>query len=138
MVMQRLGGAEHRGACARLLARTFTNLIRDLSKRLWHAEPVQTTGTASTTSVLRVMNSRAVFAEVFRLGKASRPELAQTTGLSKPTVSLALTHLERAGLANHQRLRPAAIVVGGRHADDVCRHFQDQRIEKSAVDAKFG
>jgi predicted NBD/HSP70 family sugar kinase len=69
---------------------------------------VQITGTASTTSVLRVMNSRAVFAEVFRLGKASRPELAQTTGLSKPTVSLALTHLERAGLLRQVGQRAGA------------------------------
>jgi predicted NBD/HSP70 family sugar kinase len=65
---------------------------------------VQITG----TSVLRVMNSRAVFAEVFRLGKASRPELAQATGLSKPTVALALTHLERAGLLRQVGQRAGA------------------------------
>ena len=56
---------------------------------------MQTTNTASTTSVLRVMNERAVFAETFRLGTVSRPELAQQTGLSKPTVAMALTNLER-------------------------------------------
>jgi len=44
------------------------------------------------------MNERAVFAEVFRLGKASRPELAGVTGLSKPTVAVALNNLEDAGL----------------------------------------
>ncbi|TQS41194.1 ROK family transcriptional regulator [Cryptosporangium phraense] len=54
--------------------------------------------TASTTTVLRVMNERAVFAEVFRLGQASRPELASVTGLSKPTVAVALANLEDAGL----------------------------------------
>jgi len=70
---------------------------------------VQTTGTASTTSVLRVMNERAVFAEIFSLGKVSRPELAQATGLSKPTVSVALSNLERAGLLRQvgQRAGPA-------------------------------
>ncbi|MEV8508881.1 ROK family transcriptional regulator [Actinoplanes sp. NPDC051475] len=66
---------------------------------------MQSSATASTTSVLRVMNERAVFAEVFRLGKASRPELARVTGLSKPTVALALTNLESAGLLRQVGLR---------------------------------
>jgi len=44
------------------------------------------------------MNERAVFAEIFRLGTVSRPELARVTGLSKPTVALALNNLEDAGL----------------------------------------
>jgi predicted NBD/HSP70 family sugar kinase len=69
---------------------------------------VQTTDTASTTSVLRVMNERAVFAETFRLGTVSRPELAQHTGLSKPTVALALTNLERAGLLRRVGMRAGA------------------------------
>jgi predicted NBD/HSP70 family sugar kinase len=59
---------------------------------------VQTVTTASTTRVLRAMNERAVFAETFRLGTVSRPELAQHTGLSKPTVAGVLADLERAGL----------------------------------------
>ncbi len=62
-------------------------------------------GTASTTAVLRVMNERAVFAEIFRLGKVSRPELAQATGLSKPTISMALADLERARLVRPVGLR---------------------------------
>ena len=49
------------------------------------------------------MNERAVFAEVFRLGKVSRPELARATGLSKPTISVALADLERAGLLRARR-----------------------------------
>ncbi|WP_344613016.1 ROK family transcriptional regulator [Dactylosporangium salmoneum] len=69
---------------------------------------MQTTGTASTTSVLRVMNERAVFAETFRLGTVSRPELAQHTGLSKPTVAVALTNLERAGLLRQVGMRAGA------------------------------
>jgi predicted NBD/HSP70 family sugar kinase len=69
---------------------------------------VQTTGTASTTSVLRVINERAVFAETFRLGTVSRPELAQQTGLSKPTVAVALTNLERAGLLRQVGMRAGA------------------------------
>ncbi|MFF5229317.1 ROK family protein [Dactylosporangium sp. NPDC000521] len=74
---------------------------------------MQTTGTASTTSVLRVMNERAVFAETFRLGRVSRPELAQHTGLSKPTVAVALTNLERAGLLRQVGMRAG---VAGRSA----------------------
>ena len=66
---------------------------------------VQSSATASTTSVLRVMNERAVFAEIFRLGKVSRPELAQVTGLSKPTVAVTLSNLENAGLLRQVGLR---------------------------------
>ncbi|WP_433205400.1 ROK family protein [Dactylosporangium sp. CS-047395] len=69
---------------------------------------MQITNTASTTSVLRVMNERAVFAETFRLGTVSRPELAQHTGLSKPTVAVALTNLERAGLLRQVGTRAGA------------------------------
>jgi predicted NBD/HSP70 family sugar kinase len=54
--------------------------------------------TASTTSVMRVMNERAAFAQLLRHGPASRPELAAATGLSKPTISVALADLERVGL----------------------------------------
>jgi len=53
---------------------------------------------ASTTSVLRVMNERAVYERIRLDGPISRPEVAQATGLSKPTVSLALADLERTGL----------------------------------------
>ncbi|HEY3140873.1 MAG TPA: ROK family protein [Acidimicrobiales bacterium] len=54
--------------------------------------------TASTTSVMRVMNERAAFAQLLRHGPASRPELAAATGLSKPTIAVALADLERVGL----------------------------------------
>jgi len=54
--------------------------------------------TASTTSVLRVINERAVYERIRLDGPVSRPELARATGLSKPTISLALADLERVGL----------------------------------------
>src|SRR3954471_14964581 len=57
--------------------------------------------TASTTSVMRVMNERAVFERVRVLAPVSRPQLADATGLSKPTISLALADLERCGLVRH-------------------------------------
>src|SRR5262245_765836 len=44
------------------------------------------------------MNERAVFERIRQLGPVSRPQLAQATGLSKPTISLALADLERWGL----------------------------------------
>lgn len=65
-------------------------------------------GAANTTSLLRLINQRAVFTEIFRLGKASRPELAGVTGLSKPTISMALADLERARL-----VRPVGLRSGG-------------------------
>src|SRR6478609_6264041 len=51
--------------------------------------------TASTTSLLRVINERAVFELIRQQGPVSRPQLAEATGLSKPTISLALADLER-------------------------------------------
>ena len=57
--------------------------------------------TASTTSVMRVMNERAVFERIRVLAPVSRPQLATATGLSKPTISLALANLERCGLVRH-------------------------------------
>ena len=50
---------------------------------------------ASTTRLLRVINERAVFERIRQLGPVSRPQLAEATGLSKPTISLALADLER-------------------------------------------
>jgi predicted NBD/HSP70 family sugar kinase len=47
---------------------------------------------------MRVMNERAVFERVRLLGPVSRPQLAEATGLSKPTIYLALLNLERSGL----------------------------------------
>jgi predicted NBD/HSP70 family sugar kinase len=57
--------------------------------------------TVSTTTAMRLMNERAVFERIRLLGPVSRPQLAQATGLSKPTISLALANLERAGLVRH-------------------------------------
>jgi predicted transcriptional regulator len=54
--------------------------------------------TASMTSVLRVINERAVYERIRLNGPVSRPEVAKATGLSKPTISLALADLEKVGL----------------------------------------
>jgi predicted NBD/HSP70 family sugar kinase len=51
-----------------------------------------------TPRLLRAINERALFEVLRRDGPLSRPQLARTAGLSKPTVSLALGNLETAGL----------------------------------------
>ncbi|GAB3682730.1 ROK family protein [Actinocorallia lasiicapitis] len=56
------------------------------------------TTTASTTALLRVINEKAALEQIRLHGPISRPELAKNTGLSKPTISLALADLERVGL----------------------------------------
>ncbi|GAA3197454.1 ROK family transcriptional regulator [Actinocorallia longicatena] len=56
------------------------------------------TTTASSTALLRVINERAALEQIREHGPISRPELAKNTGLSKPTISLALADLERVGL----------------------------------------
>jgi predicted NBD/HSP70 family sugar kinase len=48
--------------------------------------------------VLRSNNERVLLERLRAAGTASRAELARVTGISKPTVSTALGHLERAGL----------------------------------------
>jgi predicted NBD/HSP70 family sugar kinase len=51
-----------------------------------------------TPRLLRAMNERGLLEHVRLHGPLSRAQLARETGLSKPTVSLALANLERAGL----------------------------------------
>src|SRR5260370_42407537 len=61
--------------------------------------------TASRTSVLRVINEGAVYERIRLNGPVSGPEVAKATGLSKPTISLALVDLERVGLVRTVGLR---------------------------------
>ncbi|HET7017776.1 MAG TPA: ROK family protein [Streptosporangiaceae bacterium] len=56
----------------------------------------------TTPQLMRALNQRTVYDGLQRLGSASRAELARRTGLSKPTISLAVADLERAGM-----VRPA-------------------------------
>src|SRR5579862_366467 len=74
-----------------------------MAGRGWHGRSAvdSVEDTASTTTVMRVMNERAVFERIRLLGPVSRPQLAEATGLSKPTISLALVNLERCGLVRH-------------------------------------
>jgi predicted NBD/HSP70 family sugar kinase len=56
---------------------------------------------ANTTAVVRIINERAVYEQTRRLGPVSASQLVTATGLSKPTIGLALGGLERAGLVRH-------------------------------------
>jgi predicted NBD/HSP70 family sugar kinase len=51
-----------------------------------------------TPRLLRAHNERALLESLRRAGPSSRPDLARTAGLSKPTVSQALANLESVGL----------------------------------------
>src|SRR3954470_11595016 len=51
-----------------------------------------------TPRLLRAINERALLEALRHDGPMSRPQLARTAGLSKPTVSQALANLESAGL----------------------------------------
>jgi predicted NBD/HSP70 family sugar kinase len=63
-----------------------------------------TTTSASLTSgaarpqLLRALNEQLLLRHVRQVGRCSRAELSRFTGLSKPTVSVALANVERAGL----------------------------------------
>src|SRR5437868_15071804 len=49
--------------------------------------------TAGTPSLLRAINERSILELIHRRGPMSRAQVARVSGLSKPTVSLALTGL---------------------------------------------
>src|SRR5690242_11560303 len=48
--------------------------------------------------LIRTMNEQLLLNQIRRLGLCSRADLARLSGLSKPTVSLALANVERSGL----------------------------------------
>jgi predicted NBD/HSP70 family sugar kinase len=53
---------------------------------------------AARPALIRAMNEHLLLEQIRVSGPCSRAELARVSGLSKPTVSLALANLERAGL----------------------------------------
>jgi len=56
------------------------------------------TATGTTPQLMRALNQRTVYDALKTMGTASRAQISRGTGLSKPTVSLAVADLERAGL----------------------------------------
>jgi predicted NBD/HSP70 family sugar kinase len=78
-------------------------------------------GTDSRQSLLRELGEQAVLETIFRKGPITRPEIATSTNLSKPTVSAAVSRLEQGGLvraagrrAGHRGRKPVAYVVSPR------------------------
>ena len=53
---------------------------------------------AARPSLIRAMNEQLLMEHIRQRGPCSRAELARVSGLSKPTVSLALDNMERSGL----------------------------------------
>jgi predicted NBD/HSP70 family sugar kinase len=68
---------------------------------------------AARPALIRAMNEQLLLEHIRTAGPYSRAELARVSGLSKPTVSLALANLERAGLVRHAGQRTG---VPGRSA----------------------
>lgn len=75
--------------------------------------------TSSTTparpQLIRAMNEQLLLDQIRSSGQLSRADLARSSSLSKPTVSLALSNLERAGLVRAAGVRtgvpgPAAVL----------------------------
>jgi predicted NBD/HSP70 family sugar kinase len=70
---------------------------------------------AARPQLIRAMNEKVMLDHIRRAGPLSRADLARISGLSKPTVSLALANIERAGLVQSAGHRtgvpgPAAIL----------------------------
>src|SRR5713226_614196 len=54
--------------------------------------------TPARPQLIRTMNEQLLLNQIRQLGLCSRADLARLSGLSKPTVSLALVNVERSGL----------------------------------------
>ena len=61
---------------------------------------VQPGGAAARPQLLRALNEQLLLKRIRQTGRCSRADLARFSGLSKPTVSLALANLEQAGLVH--------------------------------------
>src|SRR5215472_5979256 len=70
-------------------------------------------GQAARPQLLRALNEQLLLRHIRRLGRCSRADLARLSGLSKPTVSLALANVERSGLVREAGQRTG---VPGRSA----------------------
>src|SRR5690348_18328531 len=71
--------------------------------------------TPARPQLIRAMNEQLLLDHIRSSGQISRADLARSSSLSKPTVSLALANLERAGLVRTAGVRtgvpgPAAVL----------------------------
>ena len=62
-------------------------------------------GSPAGPQLIRALNEQLLLHHIRNAGQISRAELARLTGLSKPTVSLALTNLDRAGVVRASGVR---------------------------------
>jgi predicted NBD/HSP70 family sugar kinase len=86
----------------------------DSADRAAQAPPGQLrAGQAARPQLLRALNEQLLLRHIRQLGQCSRAELARLSGLSKPTVSLALANVERSGLVREAGQRTG---VPGRSA----------------------
>jgi predicted NBD/HSP70 family sugar kinase len=77
------------------------------------ASTVSATTMPARPQLIRAMNEQLLLRHIRQLGPCSRAELARVSGLSKPTVSLALANVERSGLVREAGQRTG---VPGRSA----------------------
>ena len=75
---------------------------------------VEAAGEPARQQLIRSLNEQLLLDYIRGAGKISRPDLARMSRLSKPTVSLALANLERAGLVRHVRAEAPARPGGPR------------------------
>jgi predicted NBD/HSP70 family sugar kinase len=62
-------------------------------------------GSPAGPQLIRALNEQLLLGQIREAGQLSRAELARLSGLSKPTVSLALANLERAGVVRASGVR---------------------------------
>src|SRR6059058_1058938 len=98
-------------------------------------------GADSRLSLLRELGEHAVLETIFRQGPITRPEIAAATSLSKPTVSAAVSRLEREGLvratgrrAGQRGRNPVAYVVSPRAGFVVGGDIGGSNIRVAAAD----
>ena len=73
---------------------------------------------AARPQLIRAMNEQLLLSQIRQLGVCSRADLARLSGLSKPTVSLALANVERAGLVRTAGQRTGCTGPVGRAVRD--------------------
>src|SRR5436305_317353 len=95
----------------------------------------------SRLSLLRELGEQSVLETIFRQGPITRPEIAAATGLSKPTVSAAVSRLEHGGLvraagrrAGQRGRSPIAYVVSSRAGFVVGADIGGSNVRVAAAD----
>jgi predicted NBD/HSP70 family sugar kinase len=98
-------------------------------------------GAESRLSLLRELGEQAVLETIFRKGPITRPEIAASTELSKPTVSAAVSRLEQGGLiraagrrAGQRGRQPLAYTVSSRAGFVVGADIGGSNVRVAAAD----